>query len=196
MSIRSFKKENLHCVWDESLQGKTVLCADTLVGLYYALECESVPRRRVTSSSEISYPFLDDDYQMWRFAYVVEEPSYNPGNDEVKLAYLQGHSVMRRFLNDEWEVMRSTSYFDLPGYEYKVASDITTPTTASRVSNKALAIWLAGGKGLLLDIKLNYVSTTYQFVADDIDCEVPDKYKVMPIGGNEWLEPTNDVICE
>ena len=196
MSIRSFKKENLHCVWDDSLQGKTVLCADTLVGLYYALECESVPGRRVTFSSEISYPFLDDDYQMWRFAYVVEEPTYNPGNDEVKLAYLQGHSVMRRFLNDEWEVMRSTSYFDLPGYEYKVASDIAIPTTASRVSNKALAIWLAEGKGLLLDVRLNYVSTTYQFVADDIDCEVPDEYKVMPIGGSVWLEPTNDVICE
>ena len=196
MSIRSFKKENLHCVWDDSLQGKTVLCADTLVGLYYALECESVPGRRVTFSSEISYPFLDDDYQMWRFAYVVEEPTYNPGNDEVKLAYLQGHSVMRRFLNDEWEVMRSTSYFDLPGYEYKVASDIAIPTTASRVSNKALAIWLAEGKGLLLDVRLNYVSTTYQFVADDIDCEVPDRYKVMPICGSVWLEPTNDVICE
>ena len=195
MSIRSFKKENLHCVWDDSLLGKTVLCADTLVGLYYALECEDVPEHRVTSSSEISYPFLDDDYQMWRFAYVVEEPSYNPGDDEVKLAYLQGHSVMRRFLNDEWEVMRSTSYFDLPGYEYKVASDIAPSATPSRVSNKALAIWLAEGKGLLLDVKLNYVSTTYQFVADDIDCEVPDGYKVMPIGGSEWLEPTDDVIC-
>ena len=195
MSIRSFKKENLHCVWDDSLLGKTVLCADTLVGLYYALECESVPERRVTSSSEISYPFLDDDYQMWRFAYVVEEPSYNPGDDEVKLAYLQGHSVMRRFLNDEWEVMRSTSYFDLPGYEYKVASDIASSATPSRVSNKAIAIWLAEGKGLLLDVKLNYVSTTYQFVADDIDCEVPDGYKVMPIDGSVWLEPTDDVIC-
>ena len=140
MSIHSFKKENLHCVWDDSILGKTVLCADTLVGLYYALECEDVPERRVTSSSEISYPFLDDDYQMWRFAYVVEEPSYNPGDDEVKIAYLQGHSVMRRFLNDEWEVMRSTSYFDLPGYEYKVASDIAPSPTPSRVSNKALAI--------------------------------------------------------
>ena len=196
MGIRSFKKENLHCVWDDSLQGKTVLCADTLVGLYYALESESVPGRRVTFSSEISYPFLDDDYQMWRFAYVVEEPSYNPGDDEVKIAYLQGHSVMRRFLNDEWEVVRSTSYFDLPGYEYKVASDIASSTTPSRVSNKALAIWLAEGKGLLLDIKLNYVSTTYQFVADDMDCEVPDVYKVMPIGGSVWLEPTDDVICK
>ena len=195
MSIRSFKKENLHCVWEDSLLGKTVLCADTLVGLYYALECESVPGRKVTSSSEISYPFLDDDYQMWRFAYVVEEPSYNPGDDEVKIAYLQGHSVMRRFLNDEWEVMRSTSYFDIPGYEYKVASDIATPTTASHVSNKALAIWLAEGKGLLLDIKLNYVSTTYQFVVDDIDCEVPDGYKVMPIDSSVWLEPTYNVIC-
>ena len=196
MSIRSFKKENLHCVWEDSLLGKTVLCADTLVGLYYALECESVPGRKVTSSSEISYPFLDDDYQMWRFAYMVEEPSYNPGDDEVKLAYLQGHSVMRRFLNEEWEVMRSTSYFDLPGYEYKVASDIAIPTTASRVSNKALAIWLAEGKGLLLDVRLNYVNTTYTFVADDMDSEVPDGYKVMPIGGSVWLEPTNDVICE
>ena len=194
MSIRSFKKENLHCVWDESLHGKTVLCADTLVGLYYASECESVPERRVTFSSDTSYPFLHDDYQMWRFAYVVEEPSYNPGDDKVKLAYLQGHSVMRRFLNNEWEVMRSTSYFDLPGYEYKVASDIA-PSTTSRVSNKALAIWLAEGKGLLLDVKLNYVNTTYTFVADDMDSEVPDGYKVMPIGGSVWLEPTDNVIC-
>lgn len=196
MSIRSFKKENLHCVWDDNILGKTVLCADTLVGLYYALECNDIPERKVTSSSEISYPFLDDDYQMWRFAYVVEEPTYNPGDDEVKLAYLLGHSVMRRHLNDEWEIMSSNSYFDLPGYEYKVVSDIASSTTVSRVSNKALAIWLAEGKGLLLDVRLNYVNTTYQFIADDIDCEVPDGYKVMPIGGSEWLEPTDNVICE
>ena len=196
MSIRSFKKENLHCVWDDSLQGKTVLCADTLIGMYYVLESGIAPGRKVTSSSEISYPFLDDDYQMWRFAYVVEEPSYNPGDDEVKLAYLQGHSVMRRFLNDEWEVMSSNSYFDLPGFEYKVASDIAPSTTPSRVSNKALAIWLAEGKGLLLDVRLNYVNTTYTFVADDVDCEVPDGYKVMPISGSVWLEPTDDVICK
>ena len=196
MGIRSFKKENLHCVWDDSLQGKTVLCADTLSGLYHVLESEDFCERTVTPSSEISYPFFDDDYQMWRLAYVVEEPTYNPGDDEVKLAYLQGHSVMRRFLNDEWEIMRNTSYFDLPGYEYKVASDIAPPTTASRVSNKALAIWLAEGKGLLLDVGLNYVNTTYTFVADDIDCKVPDGYKVMPIGGSVWLEPTDDVICK
>ena len=196
MSIRSFKKENLHCVWDDSLLGKMVLCADTLSELYHALESGITPERKVTSSSEISYPFLDDDYLMWRFAYVVEEPSYNPGDDEVKLAYLQGHSVMRRFLNDEWKVMSSNSYFDLPGFEYKVASDIAPSTTPSRVSNKALAIWLAEGKGLLLDVRLNYVNTTYTFVADDIDCEVPDGYKVMPIGGSEWLEPTDNVICE
>ena len=94
MSIRSFKKENLHCVWDDSLQGKTVLCADTLIGMYYVLESGIAPGRKVTSSSEISYPFLDDDYQMWRFAYVVEEPSYNPGDDEVKLSYLQGCYLM------------------------------------------------------------------------------------------------------
>ena len=196
MSIHSFKKENLHCVWDDSLLGKTVLCADTLSGLYHVLESEDFCERTVTPSSEISYPFFDDDYQMWRLAYVVEEPTYNPGDDEVKLAYLQGHSVMRRFLNDKWEIMRNTSYFDLPGYEYKVASDIAPPTTASRVSNKALAIWLAEGKGLLLDVGLNYVNTTYTFVADDIDCEVPDGYKVMPIGGSVWLEPTDDVICK
>ena len=64
------------------------------------------------------------------------------------------------------------------------------------MSNKALAIWLAEGKGLLLDVRLNYVNTTYTFVADDMDCEVPDRYKVMPIGGSVWLEPTSDVICE
>ena len=196
MSIRSFKKENLHCVWDENLQGKTVLCADTLNGLYYALESGNTPERKVTFSSDISYPFLDDDCQMWRLAYVVDEPSYNPGDDEVKLAYLQGHSVMRRFLNDEWEVMSGNYYFDLPGYEYKVASDIAPSATPSRVSNMALAIWLAEGRGLLLDVRLNYVNTTYTFVADDMDCEVPDGYKVMPIGSSVWLEPTDNVICE
>ena len=195
MGIRSFKKENLHCVWDDSILGKTVLCADTLIGIYYVLESGITPEHKVTFSSEISYPFFDGD-QMWRFAYVVEEPSYNPGDDEVKLAYLQGHSVMRRFLNEEWKVMSSNSYFDLPGYEYKVASDIAPSATASRVSNKTLAIWLAEGRGLLLDVRLNHVNTTYTFIADDMNSEVPDGYKVMPIGGSVWLEPTDNVICE
>ena len=149
MSIRSFKKENLHCVWDDSLLGKTVLCADTLSGIYELLESEVATERKVTSSSEISYPFLDDDYQMWRFAYVVEEPTYNPGDDEVKLSYLQGHSVMRRFLNGEWEVMSSNSYFDLPGYEYKVASD--KPSNSNQIGRivtyRELSRWLAQGNG-------------------------------------------------
>ena len=113
MSIRSFKKENLHCVWDDSLLGKKVLCADTLGGLYHLLECEDAPS-----------------------------------------------------------------------------------TTPSRVSNMALAIWSAEVNGLLLDVGLDYVYTIYRFVADDIDCEVPDGYKVMPIGGSVWLEPTDDVICK
>ena len=34
------------------------------------------------------------------------------------------------------------------------------------------------------------------FFADDVDCEVPDGYKVMPIGGGVWLEPTSEVIFE
>ena len=70
-----------------------------------------------------------------------------------------------------------------------------TEYTPGRVSNKALAEWLAKGKGLLLEVRLNYVKTTYTFVADDMDCEVPAGYKVMPIGGSVWLEPTDDVIC-
>lgn len=84
--------------------------------------------------------------------------------------------------------MSSTSYFDLPGYEYRVAS-----ARPSRVTNKTLAMWLAGGNGLLFEERLNWVRTVHDFPAADSDCEVPEGYKVMPVGGSEWLEPTADV---
>lgn len=37
---------------------------------------------------------------------------------------------------------------------------------------------------------------SFYIKADDMNSEVPDWYKVMPIGGSEWLEPTDNVICE
>ena len=90
-----------------------------------------------------------------------------------------------------WERMDDSSYFDLPGYEYKMESD----SSAHRVSNKELAKWLAKGKGMLLDTSINLVSTSCTFNASDMDCKVPDNYRVMPIDGSDWLEPTCDVIC-
>ena len=91
--------------------------------------------------------------------------------------------------------MHDTSYFDLPGYEYMIAEEVTE-CTPERVSNKALAEWLIKGKGLLIDVGLGLIGTSYDFPADEMYCEVPAGYKVMPMGSDEWLEPTEDVISE
>lgn len=189
MGIRCFKKENLHFVWDDSLVGKKVLVADSLGSLYEKLEDDESLETSVVCSRELNYPFLDTRCSAWRLAYVLEPVTDNSRDSEVKQAFLQGHTIVRRFANGEWESMSETSYFDLPGYEYKV-SDSDIPL---RVSNLVLAMWLAGGNGLLLEPRLKYISTTHTFPGVDIDREVPEGYKVMPIGGSEWLEPTTDV---
>lgn len=191
MKIHSFKKENLYCIWNDCLLGKKVIVADSLSILYEKLESDCCYQLETTVTNFLddpTYPFLDEKGTSWKFAYVLEPATNNTDNNAVKIAFLQGHTVVRRYKNCDCETMISTSYFDLPGYEYMVAYNIP-----SRVTNKVLAMWLAQGNGLLLDVKLNWVNITYAFPADDIDCEVPDRIKVMPIGGNEWLEPTTEV---
>ena len=72
MSINCFKKENLHCIWDDSLAGKEAVCADSLSSLYEKLERHEGLRRPVTPSPDSAYPFMDEAGQLWRFAYTPE----------------------------------------------------------------------------------------------------------------------------
>lgn len=191
MKINSFKKENLYCIWDDCLLGKKVVVADSLSILYEKLESdcrESLETNVVNFFDDPTFPFLDEKGTSWKFAYVLEPATDNTDDTAVKKAFQQGHTIVRRYKNCDWEGMSSTSYFDLPGYEYRIASCIP-----SRVTNKVLAMWLAQGNGLLLDVKLNFVNITYTFPVDDMDCEVPDRIKVMPIGENKWMEPTTEV---
>jgi hypothetical protein len=191
MKIHSFKKENLYCIWNDCLLGKKVIVADSLSLLYEKLESDSFEQLKTTVTNfpdDPTFPFLDEKGTSWKFAYVLEPATNNTDHNAVKIAFLQGHTVVRRYKNCDWESMCSTSYFDLPGYEYMVAYNIP-----SRVTNKVLAMWLAQGNGLLLDVRLDYVNTMYTFPAVNIDCEVPEGYKVMPVGENKWLEPTTEV---
>jgi hypothetical protein len=191
MKIHSFKKENLYCIWNDCLLGKKVIVADSLSILYEKLESDCCYQLETTVTNfpdDPTYPFLDEKGTSWKFAYVLEPATNNTDNNAVKIAFLQGHTVVRRYKNCDCESMCSTSYFDLPGYEYMVAYNIP-----SRVTNKVLAMWLAQGNGLLLDVRLDYVNTMYTFPAVNIDCEVPEGYKVMPVGENKWLEPTTEV---
>ena len=190
MAISCFKKENLHYVWDDSLVDMYCMCADSLGSLYDKLEDETQAPCKVTPTDNSSYPFVNENGTAWRFAYVVHSATDDPGDDPVKQAFMDGCKVVRRYRNDGWEVMQDTMYFDLPGYEYKVTEDYTP----SRVSNKALAEWLAKGKGLLIDLGIRRIGTSYDFPADEMYGEVPAGYKVMPMGSDDWLEPTEDVI--
>lgn len=188
MEIRSFKKENLFSVWDDYLLSKDVVVADSLSDLYEKLEADEVPLNNVVMGHKPAYPFKDSDDGIWRFAYVYEPPTNDTNNCAIKNAYRQGHVIVRRYANGEWESMSSTSCFDIPGYEYRVASHIP-----SRVTNKVLAMWLVEGNGLLLDVRLDRIYTSYTFQAEDIDCEVPEGYMVMPVGCIVWFEPTTKV---
>lgn len=64
-----------------------------------------------------------------------------------------------------------------------------------RATNRELALWLSQGNGLLLDEKLGYIRTNHSFLICETDSVVLDKYRVMPIDGSEWIEPTVDVVC-
>lgn len=191
VALKCFKKENLYSVWDDSLVGKAVVCADSLSNLYEILE-RYYDIKYVTPGPDTAYPFKCDQGAIWRFAYVLGESPFEPGDDPVKKAYMEGLPTLRRYKHgyEEWERMDESSYFDLPGYEYKLESG----SSAHRVSNKELAMWLAKGKGILIDTQLNQVNTTYAFSADEMYGEVPDNYRVMTIDGSEWLAPTCSVI--
>lgn len=193
MAISCFKKENLHYTWDDSIVGMYCMCADYLSSLYEKLEDESQAPYKVTPTDDSSYPFVDENGTAWRFVYVVHSATDDTGGDPVKQAFMSGKKVIRRYRNGAWEVMYDTSYFDLPGYEYIVAED--DAPAPERVSNKALAEWLAKGKGFLIDVETRRIGTSYNFPADEMYCEVPAGCKVMPMGSDDWLEPTEDVIC-
>lgn len=195
MAISCFKKENLHYVWDDSITDMYCMCADSLDSLYAKLEDESQAPYKVTPTDNPSYPFINENDTSWRFVYVVHSATDDPGDDPVKQAFMDGRKVVRRYGDGEWEDMHDTSYFDLPGYEYKVAED-DAEDTPERVTNKALAEWIAKGRGLLIDVSTRCIYTSYNFPADDMYCEVPARYKVMPMGSDDWLNPTEDVICE
>lgn len=195
MGIYCFKKENLHYVWDDSITNMYCMCAGSLGSLYAKLEDESQAPYKVTPTDNPSYPFMDENGTAWRFVYVVHSATDGPGDDPVKQAFMDGRKVVRRYGDGEWAVMYDTLYFDLPGYEYKVSEDVLLDT-APRVSNRALAEWIAKGKGLLIDVSTRRVYTSYNFPADEVYCEVPARYKVMPMGSEDWLKPTEDVISE
>ena len=194
MGILCFKKENLHYAWDDSIADMYCMCADSLGSLYAKLEDESQEPCKVTPTDTSSYPFMNGNGKAWRFAYVVHSATDDPGDDPVKQAFMAGRKVLRRYRDEEWEVMHDTSYFDLPGYEYMIAEE-ATEYAPERVSNKTLAEWLIKGKGLLINVGLGLIGTNYNFPADEMYCEVPAGYKVLPIGSDNWLEPTEDVIC-
>lgn len=195
MGIYCFKEENLHYVWDDSIVDMRCMCADSLGSLYDKLEDETREAVKVVPGASPSYPFVNENGTAWRFVYVIHSATDEPGDNPVKQAFMDGQKVVRRYGDEEWEVMHDTSYFDLPGYEYMIAEDDMVDTPR-RVSNKALAEWLAKGKGLLIDVASRRIGTSYDFPADEAYCEVPTGYKVMPIGSDDWLEPTEDVICE
>lgn len=106
---------------------------------------------------------------------------------------MDGYIVWRRYRDGGWEEMHEASYFDLPGYEYKV--DNADPAS-NRVTNKELAEWLIRGRGLLIDAESGLIGTGYNFPADEAYCEVPSRYKIMLIGSADWLEPTYQYIDE
>ena len=194
MAISCFKKENLHYVWDDSLVDMYCMCADSLGSLYDKLEDETQAPCKVTPTGTPAYPFMHENGTAWRFAYVVHSATDDPGDNPVKQAFMAGQKVLRRYRDEEWEVMHDISYFDLPGYEYMVAEE-ATEYTPERASNKALAEWLIKGKGLLIDVESRRIVTSYDFPADEMYGEVPARYKVMHMGSDDWLEPTEDVIC-
>lgn len=162
MNIRCFKRENLYYIWDDILLGKDVVVSDSLNSLYEKLEMDEIPVYNVVPGICPAHPFKDTlDHLGWRFAYILEHNINRPVNDSVKQAYLDGYTIMRRYMCGEWEVMNNTSYFDLPGYEYKVASD--NPSNDNQpgrtVTYRELSRWLAQGNG------------EYCYYGDDCRCK-------------------------
>ena len=178
MNIRCFKKENLYYIWDDSLLGKDVVVADSLDSLYGKLEMDEIPVYNIVPGICPAHPFKDTiDHLGWRFAYVLEHSINRPVNDSVKQAYLNGHTIMRRYIGGEWEVMSSTSYFDLPGYEYKVASDNPSNDNpiGRTVTYRELSRWLAQGNG------------EYCYYEDDCRCKSDcfNEFRYRDEDGNE-----------
>ena len=115
MGIYCFKKENLHYVWDDSIADMRCMCADSIGSLYDKLEDESQAPYKVDPTDNSSYPFVNENGTAWRFVYVIHSATDDPGDNPVKQAFMAGEKVLRRYRNEEWEVMHDTSYFDLPG---------------------------------------------------------------------------------
>lgn len=204
VSICCFKKENLHCIWDDSLIDKDVVTADSLQGLYTKLEKyedeDEVQSSSVGFGPDPNYPFIDSEGIAWRFAYVLEPATDNIGNSAVKNAYKQGHIILRKYAHTDtdrgWEIMTSASYFDLPGYEYKVAkAKAEENVNVSLVSNRMLAKWLAQGMGeILYTHHVHVCGTEFKYSADEANMNVNCTIRVRKWDDVVWHVPTKEYL--
>lgn len=177
-----FDKKFVYFMWDDKLEGKSVLCADNIMDLIIVVNsADQNSVRTVSKSLNPAWPFCSEEEKScsWRFAYY--DPLYN-----YKVAYNKGAIVSYRSKgsSDFW-VRVTHPMWDDEKYEYMIG---LVPVIAT---NREVVEWLAKGNGML-KCHDDSVTTTFYFYATDMD--KPCHYNVRKWEDKEWHPATREYL--
>lgn len=188
--MTKFNKQYVHFMWDDELEGKEVLGADSIDLLESRVVNYNGSIGVVIKSSNSGYPFSVNGTN-YRFVY------YDP-YFQVKLAHEQGKKIECKRKGNAWEYWNYTPYPKwLDEYEYRIKPEQSKPVTS-----RELAKWLAQGNGEVYcyDSEDGYVSNVHTYLDYDISSgEEKCNQNTLPVKvrkweDSEWHEPTREYM--
>ena len=144
-----FDPQFVHCMWDDSLEGKRCIVSDNIDIMIDAVDNGTYHTAVINRSKGGGYALHSNETGL---DYVVAY--YDPLYD-VKWAWKQGKQIQVRSkgsTRNEWMNMDPIGWFDT--YEYRVKPVVVEleeqeePKKKRRMTNRELAKWIAEGNGL------------------------------------------------
>lgn len=185
--MKLFDKKFVHCVWDDSLKGKSVFCANSLPYLQDKVNLGNLDMRFEVFENikDGDYPFEVADGAL---RYVYYDPNY-----ENKIAHLGGKTI-QVFVDatQEWEDIPDPSWDEHCLYRIK-------PGPKWRMTYLQLAEWIAKGNGMYRKEYpggSTYATIDMQLDLDNGNTEVDKEIKICHWDSTEWIEPTLEVYRE
>jgi hypothetical protein len=185
-----FDKRFVYLEWDDVLQGKEVVVADTFPELRGRVNVGDDNFLCTVKKNDGNYPFIVGEGGVC-YAFVYYDPNY-----ECKVAYKQGKVIQFRYhgeSDDGWAYCTGVPKW-LDTCEYRVKPEAEhhamPERTKRRMTNRELARWIAQGNGQAKDINVPVVTLrglVYDEADDDKPC--PSYLAIRGWDETEWHEP-------
>ena len=178
-----FDKRFVYLEWDDKLEGKKVVIADTLGELKKKLHSELFVS---VIENKGDYPFTpsedDTNITIMNFAMAYYDPNY-----ECKKAHAQGKMIQCKLKDSPflWEdCTNEPKWLDTSEYRVKPGQE------KRRMTNREIAKWIMQGNGQVKRRDGNYALAAYNaYDIRDDNKPCPDYIVVRGWDETEWHEP-------